>query len=232
MKLLRRAESRGHVEDGWLNSWHTFSFGRYYDPNWSQYRSLRVLNDDSVQPGSGFEVHPHREMEILTYVVSGQLRHVDNTGKETVLEAGGVQRMTAGTGIEHSEHNASETDPLRFLQIWVSPQEAGLKPAHEDARIPEGANVGELFSIASPKGMDGLLDIHQDVFVYSCKLQKGDLIRYETNAKRFRWFQVVSGTLFVESDLLKQGDGLGIDGGSELFIRTEGEAEFLLFDLA
>jgi len=228
---VRRGRDRGHAEHGWLSSRHSFSFAHYFDPAHMGFRSLRVINDDTVAPGAGFPTHGHRDMEIVTYVVSGSLEHKDNAGNHAVLPRGGVQQMTAGSGIRHSEYNASDSEPLRLLQIWILPERDGLAPGHTEMQVSDEAKRGRLTLIAAPGG-DGVLPLHQDAQVYAAILADGEEVRHAIAPGRGVWIQVVSGALRVGDAALAEGDGLAVEDAAEIAIAAAGEAEFLLFDLA
>lgn len=226
------AGERFHTKINWLDSWHSFSFGEYYDENRQGFRSLRVINDDVVAPKMGFGRHPHRNMEIITYVVSGSLRHEDSTGGAGLLGSGMVQRMSAGKGIAHSEFNASQTKPLRLLQIWILPDKNGHQPSYEDKSFPIRERQGELILIASPDGAENSTVIHQDVRVYAARLRAKDEVTFKLNAGRHAWIQVVSGAITVNDAALAQGDGASTSTAGDLRIRASTEGELLLFDLA
>lgn len=228
---VRPARDRGHAEHGWLSSRHSFSFAHYFDPAHMGFRSLRVINDDTIAPGGGFPTHGHRDMEIVTYVVEGHLEHRDSAGNHAVLGRGGVQQMTAGSGIRHSEFNASQTKPLRLLQIWILPERDGLSPGHTEMRFPDDAKRGHLALIAAPGG-DGVLPLHQDARVYAAILADGEAVRHAIEPGRGVWIQVVSGALNAGGTLLAEGDGLAIEDAAEIELAAVGGAEFLLFDLA
>ncbi|MHC4971981.1 MAG: pirin family protein [Planctomycetota bacterium] len=225
MIRIRKSEERGHTRLGWLDSRHTFSFGHYLDPAFMSFRTLRVLNDDRVAPGSGFPTHPHREMEILTWVIDGALAHKDSMGNASVLEAGELQRMTAGTGITHSEFNHSATEPAHFLQIWIVPERAGLEPGYEQ-RSAHGA----FGLVASRDGRDDSLTVHQDVDVYAGA--PAPEFVHELRPGRHAWLQIATGEATVNGDLLKEGDGAAVTDEAQLVIRTTSGARGLLFDLS
>lgn len=227
---LRPAAARGHANHGWLDTRHTFSFAHYYDPAHMGFRSLRVINDDVVGPGAGFPTHGHSDMEILTYVVSGALEHRDSTGARAVLKRGGIQQMSAGSGIRHSEFNASRTDDLRLLQIWILPERDGLAPGHREAVVsdPDKRNVLKL--IAAPEGGD-VLPIHQDARIYASVLEDGRAVSHAVAPGRGVWVQMVQGVLDANGTRLAEGDGLAVEAPGTLTLTAEGGAEFLLFDL-
>ncbi len=232
MIVLRRAGERGHFRYDWLDTYHTFSFGRYLDPKHMGFRSLRVINEDRIQPGKGFEEHSHKDMEILTYVLQGTLRHKDNLGHTSLITPGVVQRMSAGTGIRHSEFNASPTEVLHLLQIWILPARTGLPPDYEERKFSEEELQGRLRLIASPDGREASLKIHQDALVYAGRFKAED--RVEVSLARYRgaWVQVARGHVWVNSTELHPSDGAGITGETELYIVSKDESELLVFDLA
>ena len=232
MLTIRPAAERGHANYGWLDTHHTFSFDTYYDPNHMGFRSLRVINDDTVSPGRGFGTHGHRDMEILTYVLEGALAHEDSMGTGAVLRAGDVQRMTAGTGVTHSEFNHSQTEPVHFLQIWILPNENGLEPTYEEKTILREQKQGKLRLVASPDGRDDSLRIHQDARVYASILRTGDLVEHTLGPGRAAWIQVARGTVKVNDHALGQGDGVAVTTESTLRLEGDGESELLLFDLS
>jgi hypothetical protein len=225
---LRRSDERGHFDHGWLNTYHTFSFADYYDPAQMGFRSLRVINEDRVLPGEGFGTHPHRDMEIITYVLSGALAHKDSAGGEGVLRPGEVQHMTAGSGIRHSEFNASQTEPVHFLQIWLLPEKTGLKPGHDQRWF----GIDGLRLVASHDGRDSSLRVHQDVDLYAARLKAGQTVTHSLAPKRHAWLQVVRGALTLNGTELHAGDGAAVRDEQRLEIRATEAAEFLLFDLA
>jgi len=227
MIRLRRSNERGHFDHGWLNTYHTFSFADYYDPAQMGFRSLRVINEDRVQPGEGFGTHPHRDMEIITYVLSGALAHKDNAGGEGVLRPGEVQHMTAGSGIRHSEFNASQTEPVHFLQIWILPEKNGLKPGYEQRRF----DIDGLRLVASHDGRKDSLRIHQDADLYAARPNAGQTVTHALAPNRHAWLQVVRGTVTLNGSELSAGDGAAISDEQRLDIRAIEPAELLLFDL-
>ena len=231
---IRLAEERGHADHGWLDTHHTFSFARYHDPRYMGFRSLRVLNDDRVAPAAGFPTHPHRDMEILTYVVEGALEHRDSSGGGSVIRPGDVQRMSAGRGIAHSEFNPSRDDWTRFLQIWVLPERRGLEPGYEQKHFPDADRRGKLRLVASRDGRDGSLTIHQDVAVHAGLLTSGERVEHLLAPGRHAWVQVVSGTVELGDRKLGQGDGAALT--DEPAVRLSGAdeqgGEVLVFDLA
>ncbi|QDG53002.1 pirin family protein [Persicimonas caeni] len=229
---VRPADERGHTDMGWLDSRHSFSFGGYRDPRHMGFRKLRVINDDRVAPGAGFGTHPHRDMEIISYVVEGALEHKDSMGNGSVIEAGEVQRMSAGTGVRHSEYNASDTEPVRFLQIWIPPRRAGLEPSYEQRKFRRADRRGALKLLVSPDGRDDSLSIHQDASIWGAVLEEGDTVEYSIDAGRHAWVQVVDGTVTLGDITLSEGDGAAISDEAKVAIEAAEDAELLLFDLA
>lgn len=232
MMKLRRADERGHANHGWLDTHHTFSFAQYYDKNHMGFRSLRVLNDDRVQPGQGFGSHPHRDMEIITYVLEGALAHKDSAGGGSVIRPGDVQRMSAGSGVIHSEFNHSDTEPVHFLQIWIEPDTLGIEPGYEQKSFTDEDKRGRLRLIASPDARDGSLTIRQDALVYATVLGKGDEVGADLAAGRHAWVHVARGTVTVNGELLAGGDGAAVSEESRLTLAGVDGAEVLVFDLA
>lgn len=230
MLTLRRAQERGHADHGWLDTHHTFSFGSYHDPAHMGFRTLRVLNDDVVEPGQGFGTHGHRDMEIVSYVVEGELAHRDSMGTGSTLRPGDVQRMTAGRGVTHSEFNGSDTDRARFLQIWIHPDRTGLEPEYEEKHFGVEERTGRLRLIASPGGEEGSLRIHQDVRIHAGLLDPGTPSTYDLAPGRGAWVQVVRGQVDVNGVRMERGDGLRVEDESRLVL--EGDAELLLLDVA
>jgi len=230
----RRARERGHADHGWLDSRHTFSFADYHDPRHMGFRSLRVINEDRVQPGQGFGTHPHRDMEIISYVLSGALAHKDSLGNGSTIRPGEVQRMSAGRGILHSEENASRSEPVHFLQIWIVPDRAGLQPSYEQKGFPEETRRGLLRLVASPDGRDGSVTLHQDARLHAALLAPGERVRHEIVAGRHAWIQVARGAVEVAGLALSAGDGAAVSDERALEIAGAGPetAEILLFDLA
>jgi quercetin 2,3-dioxygenase len=229
MITLRPADARGRTITRWLDSRHTFSFGGYHDPDHVRYRALRVINDDRVVPGHGFGTHAHRDMEIVTYVLSGQLRHGDSLGHDGVIEAGQVQRITAGTGITHSEVNPSATDPVHFLQIWIEPRTRGLAPAYEQTAL-DALPAAARQIVAGPRGSGAALTIDQDALIVRLLLAAGDEVAYPLAAGRHAWLHVVRGPLTLGQHSLDAGDGAAITGEA-ICLRSLGATEALLFDL-
>jgi len=231
MLTIRPAAERGRVRLDWLDSQHTFSFGDYYDPAHMGFRALRVINEDVVAPGGGFATHPHRDMEIVTWVLDGALEHRDSLGTGSVIRPGEVQRMSAGTGIRHSEQNASTSDPVHLLQIWLLPERAGLPPSYEQRPVPLDA-VDGLRLIASPDGRDGSVTLHQSVDLWAGRLAAGSTAARPLAAGRHAWLQVARGDVRVNGHRLDAGDGAAISDEPRVEIRAERAAEVLLFDLA
>jgi redox-sensitive bicupin YhaK (pirin superfamily) len=223
---------RGHTKIGWLDSRHTFSFGNFQDPNRMGFRSLRVINDDRVIPGAGFGTHGHRDMEILTYVLEGELAHKDSLGTGSVIRPGDVQIMSAGTGIQHSEFNNSASEPVHFLQIWMLPDRQNIAPRYDQRDFPLAEKQGRLRLVASKDGREGSVVIHQDIDLYVSVLSTGDRIEFETHLNRFAWVQVARGMVTLNGESLREGDGVQINSPELLELTAESNAEILLFDLA
>lgn len=231
MIYVRKAAERGHTDAGWLDSWHTFSFAEYHDPGHMGFRALRVINDDRVAAGAGFGTHPHRDMEIVSYVVSGALEHRDSLGTGSVIRPGDVQRMSAGTGIRHSEFNASRTDPVHFLQIWILPEKAGLAPGYEQRAFPDVERTDRLRLVADRHGTEGALTVHQDVRLYATTLSPGASLELPLAAGRYGWLQVVQGDVGAAGHPLVAGDGIAVADESGLVATSASGAELLWFDL-
>jgi redox-sensitive bicupin YhaK (pirin superfamily) len=231
MMLKRPASERGHADHGWLKAFHTFSFANYHDPEHMGFRTLRVINDDTIAPGRGFGTHGHRDMEIITYVLDGALEHKDSLGTGSVLRHGDVQRMSAGHGVRHSEFNHSQDEELRLLQIWLLPAQLGIDPGYEEKHFPRGEKRNRLRLIASPDARDGSLKIHQDVLVHAGELEEGKSLTYTPQPGRHLWLQVARGRLLANGVELERGDGLAVSEESELTLEGLDSAEFLLFDL-
>jgi redox-sensitive bicupin YhaK (pirin superfamily) len=232
MIRLRKGAERGHFDHGWLDTYHTFSFADYYDPNHMGFRSLRVMNDDRVQPGQGFGMHGHRDMEIVTYVLDGALQHKDSMGNGSILRAGQLQRMTAGTGVRHSEFNPSDTEWVHLYQIWLVPQRKGLEPGYEDLALDAEQKRGRFRLVASPEGAEGGLTIHQDARLYLASLESTDKVAHEIARGRAAWLQVLRGSVNVLGHDLFAGDGVAVTDENSLSVQAAGPAEVLLFDLA
>jgi redox-sensitive bicupin YhaK (pirin superfamily) len=232
MITVRRAHERGTTQTAWLDSRHTFSFNQYYDPRYTGFRDLVVINEDDVAPGQGFPTHGHRDMEIISYVVDGELAHRDSTGISSVIRPGDVQRMSAGTGVRHSEFNPSETAPTHFLQIWIQPERDGLPPSYEQRPFPEADRRGTLRLVASRDGQEGSVTVHQDVRLYVGTLAAGEELAHRLDDDRHAWVQVIRGAVWLNDTVLTAGDGAAISKETVLQIRATEAAEFLLFDLA
>jgi redox-sensitive bicupin YhaK (pirin superfamily) len=229
MIQVRRSDERGHFSEGWLDTHHTFSFGSYYDPDHMGFRGIRVINEDRVAPGTGFGTHPHKNMEIVTYLIDGALAHRDSMANDSVIKSGGVQRMSAGTGVMHSEMNASSTESVHFLQIWLLPEELSTAPSYEEKHF-EGAETVRL--VVSPDGREGSLSIGADVGLRAGPMAPGDLIRHKLTTGRHAWVQIVSGGVTVNGARLGTGDAAALSDESELQIEALRESELLIFDLA
>jgi len=233
MLNLRKAEERGRADLGWLDSRHTFSFGSYYDKKHMGFGPLRVINDDRVEAGAGFPPHPHSDMEIISYVLEGALEHRDSLGTGSVIKPGDVQRMSAGTGIRHSEFNASKTAPVHFLQIWIIPEEYGLKPSYEQKTFSDDEKRGRLRLVGSRTGRDGSVTIHRDVDLYASLLARGDTVNHIVRSGRAAWLHLARGTVTVNGGELEAGDGVGVETAGPIQVRGLSEdAEVLLFDMA
>jgi redox-sensitive bicupin YhaK (pirin superfamily) len=232
MYQIRRSSERGHFDHGWLDTFHTFSFGDYRDPNHTHFRSLRVMNEDRVAPGEGFPPHGHRDMEIITYVLDGQLKHQDDFSRGAVIEAGQWQRMTAGSGIVHSEFNPSESAPTHLYQIWLFPDQKGLKPEYEDRMFDEEELHDGWQLVASGDGRDDSMHIHQDADLLTAKPKAGTTITHELAPARYGYLQVLRGRVTFGDEELVAGDGLAADAGSPLAVTAQEDSEVLLFDLS
>ncbi len=231
MITIRNAAERGRTKIDWLDSRHSFSFGEYYDPRHMGFRDLRVINDDRVIPGAGFPMHSHRDMEIVTYVLDGALEHRDSLGNGSVIRPAEVQRMSAGTGIRHSEFNPSREHPVRFLQIWILPERAGLAPGYEQRAFDRGAALGKWLTLGAPENRGGVLTIRQDVEVATAILDRGASLTRELNPERYAWLQVARGAVELRNQRLGEGDGAAVSGEAALSIKAAEDAEVLLFDL-
>lgn len=232
MIKIRKADKRGHFDFRWLNTFHTFSFGDYYDPAFMGFRSLRVINEDFVHEGRGFPTHSHRDMEIITYILEGALQHRDSMGNGSVIRPGDVQRMTAGTGVAHSESNPSRSEAVHLLQIWILPNEHGLKPSYEQKEFTEEQKRGRMCLIASEDGREGSVTVHQDASVYATVLGPGEKVMHELVQNRQAWIQVARGAVEINGDELEQGDGAAISAEEKLTITGRAVSEVLLFDMA
>lgn len=232
MITILRSSDRGHFDHGWLSTYHTFSFGDYHNPERMGFGPLRVINDDIVAPARGFSEHPHRNMEIVSYVVSGTLRHADSTGGRDDITPGVVQRMSAGSGIRHSEVNPSAREPVRLLQIWITPGVHNAQPRHESRAFPIHDQPGRLHLIASPDGAEGSLDIHQDARMWGGALREGDRVETGLAPGRRGWVQIARGSAEVNGELLSEGDAAAVTGETSISIRATTGAEVLVFDVA
>jgi len=232
MIKVRKSEDRGAVNLGWLDSRHSFSFGHYYDPNHMGLGPLRVINEDRVQPGNGFDTHGHRDMEIISYVLEGALEHKDSMGTGSIIRPGDVQRMTAGTGVRHSEYNPSDTDPLHFLQIWIVPEKDRLSPNYEQKHFDLSGNNNGLALIGSREGRNGSIVINQDVDLFAAKLIKSGSVTHQVAAGRQIWLQIVRGAVTLNLVGLTEGDGAAISDEKNVKIEATEESEILLFDMA
>ena len=232
MITIRRASERGHANHGWLDTYHTFSFSSYRDPKHVHFRALRVMNEDVVAPGEGFGTHPHDNMEIVTYVLEGALEHRDSMGNGEVLRPGEFQRMSAGTGITHSEFNPSPTEPVHLYQIWLFPRQDGIEPSYEQKRFEEVERHNRLRLVASPDAADGSLLIHQDARIYLSSLDAGNQMTYELDAGRHAWLQVLRGQVALNGQALQTSDGAAVSDETTLQIVATDDAEVMLFDLA
>ena len=230
MIQLKKSDDRGHADHGWLNARHTFSFADYYDPENTHFRSLRVINEDRVAPEMGFSMHPHRDMEIITYVVDGALRHRDSMGNTAVMRAGDVQRISAGSGILHSEINDSKTEPVHLLQIWLFPDHKGAKPAYSEKSFAQ-AESGKLHLVASKAGREGSIPINQETDLFLGKLTDGQDLKHKLAPGRHAWLQLVKGDLDVSGKILHAGDAVAVSDTEVLHISATSPSDFLLFDL-
>jgi redox-sensitive bicupin YhaK (pirin superfamily) len=232
MIKVRKAEERGHFDFGWLNTYHTFSFGDYYDPAHTRFRTLRVINEDFVEPGRGFPTHGHRDMEIVTYILKGAIEHRDSMGSGSIIRRGDAQRMSAGTGVMHSEANPSDNEPVHLLQIWIFPEEHNLRPEYEEKKFPDEEKRNTLKLIVSREGSEGSVRIHQDAKIYASLLDQDTVLDFQLANGRGAWLQVADGSVSLNDINLKQGDGAAITSESNLKIVAAQTAEILLFDLA
>ena len=230
MKTIRKSEDRGHANHGWLDSYHSFSFASYHDPNHMGFRSLRVINDDRILGGGGFDMHPHRDMEIITYVLSGALQHRDSMGNEAVMKASDVQRISAGTGVRHSEFNYSPIDPVHLLQIWIVPDRKGAKPGYAE-RSCANAPRGVLNLIVWKMGRNGSIAINQDADLYLAKLDEGNVATHSLRPGRHAWVHVAEGEAIVNGEKLNAGDALALSDEAEVKIEARTNSQVLLFDL-
>jgi redox-sensitive bicupin YhaK (pirin superfamily) len=232
MIRVRKAQDRGHANHGWLDTYHTFSFSTYRDPNHVHFRALRVMNEDVVAPGQGFGTHPHNDMEIVTYVLEGALEHRDSMGNGEVLRPGEFQRMSAGTGITHSEFNPSPTEPVHLYQIWLFPERNGIEPSYEQKQFPAEGRQNQLQLVASRDAEHGSLRIHQDARIYLSQLDRGNSVQLELAAGRHAWLQVLRGSVALNGTELQTSDGAAISEERSLDIQAGEDAEIMLFDLA
>lgn len=232
MLQIRRASERGHFDHGWLNTYHTFSFADYHDPRHMGFRALRVMNEDRVAPGQGFGMHGHQDMEIVTYVLEGALEHQDSMGNGEVLKPGECQRMSAGTGIMHSEFNPSKSQLAHFYQIWLLPERRGLEPSYEQKRFPEDERLNRLRLVASPDGAEGSLSVHQDARIYLASAFDGQSVEHVLDAGRYAWLQVLRGEVSLNGTNLQTSDGAAVSDERKLSISAASDSEVMLFDLA
>lgn len=230
MIKIRRSHERGFFDHGWLKTYHTFSFGDYHDPLHMGFRTLRVINEDTIQAGEGFPTHSHRDMEILTYVTSGSLEHKDSMGNTSVIRPGEVQRMSAGTGVTHSEFNPSGKEQTHLLQIWVLPSHHGLQPSYEQKTLGVANSRNQFRLIASPGGSDGSVKLNQDILIYDLNLERDKCVTYQVKHQRGIWVQIIKGTVLFEDFLLEAGDGAAISKDKTIKIKAERDASLLLFD--
>ncbi len=231
MLTVRKAEERGHANHGWLDTWHTFSFADYQDPRHMGFGPLRVINDDTVQPGRGFGTHGHRDMEIITYVLEGAVEHKDSMGNGSIIRPGNVQRMSAGTGVRHSEFNPSQDERVHFLQIWIEPKINSVNPGYEEKQFGPAEKKGQLRLIASPDGRKGSVTIHQDAYVYASMLDGKDAVTHRPAPGRCVYVHVARGAVKVNGNALKVGDGARIENETSIELKDARETEVLLFDL-
>lgn len=232
MYAVRRSSERGHANHGWLDTYHTFSFSTYQDPAHMRFRSLRVMNEDRIAPGQGFGTHPHHDMEIVTYVLSGALAHRDSMGNEELLRTGEFQRMTAGTGLTHSEYNPSSDEPVHLYQIWLFPERKGLEPSYEQKAFPPEERRNRLQTVASHDGRDGSLRIRQDARIFLADLDAGKSVSVSLEQGRHAWIQVLRGEIGIGGETLRTGDGVAVSDERDLVIEAFTAAELMIFDLA
>lgn len=229
---VRKSKERGHIQHGWLDTYHSFSFAEYYDPQNMGFRSLRVINEDHILGGAGFPMHAHRDMEIITYVIEGTLEHKDSMGNGSVIKAGDVQRMSAGTGVQHSEFNHSENDDIHLFQIWILPEKKSLKPSYDQKNFTKQDKTNVFKLLASHDGQNGSLSLHQDVKIYATLLGAKQKVSMNLDVKRFGWVQVASGEVKCNGQILEAGDGARLSAESKLVVEATSDSEFLFFDLA
>lgn len=232
MLIMRKSEERGYADHGWLKSRHTFSFAEYYDPKHMGFKNLRVINEDRIAGGTGFGAHPHHDMEIISYVVDGALEHKDSMGTQTIIRPGEVQRMSAGTGVVHSEYNALPDKQTHFFQIWITPDQKGLKPGYGQKSFEEELNSKKMVLVISKDGRDGSIGIRQDANIYISRLKSGDQLEYEVPIGRGLWIQVVKGDLQIDNQVLKAGDAASTQDLQSLTFKAQKDSEVILFDLA
>jgi len=232
MIQVRKSHERGHADHGWLKTYHTFSFATYQDPKHMRFRSLRVMNEDIIAPGQGFGTHPHHDMEIVTYVLAGTLEHRDSMGNGEVLHPGEFQRMSAGTGITHSEFNPSPTDPVHLYQIWLLPERKGIEPGYEQKRFPQEERQNRLRLVASRNGDNGSLQIHQDARIYLSSLARETSVHYQLEVGRHAWLQVLRGSVALNGEALNTSDGAAVTEEPSMTIEARQDAEIMLFDLS
>jgi redox-sensitive bicupin YhaK (pirin superfamily) len=230
MMTIRRSNERGHAEHGWLDTYHTFSFADYYDPQWMGFRSLRVINDDLVMPGMGFGTHPHKDMEIITYMLSGSLEHKDSMGNGRVIRAGEVQYMAAGSGVRHSEFNPSQTEAAHLLQIWIMPDATGVKPRYAEKSLRDAAH-GKFHLVASKTGRDGSISIHQDADLLLAKIDSGQQVMHALANNRNAWIHVAEGEVTLNGKALQGGDAAAVSRATSLVLTASKPSQVLLFDL-
>ncbi|MES2504214.1 MAG: pirin family protein [Myxococcota bacterium] len=231
MIQLRKSNDRGHAKHGWLDTYYTFSFANYHDPKFVGFRDLLVINEDRIQPGQGFGKHPHENMEIITYILEGELEHKDSMGTGSVIRPGDIQRMSAGTGVIHSEFNHSQTQMVHLLQIWITPQQKGIKPGYEEKRFSTDEKKNRLKLVASPTGEDGSVTIHQDVKLYVTLLESSQKVEHLFALGRHGWIQVARGGVKLNEQILEAGDGAAISGEPQIELIADKASEVLLFDL-
>jgi len=232
MITIRKSSDRGHFDHGWLKTHHTFSFAEYYDAQWMGFRTLRVINEDWVQPGEGFGTHPHRDMEIITYVLEGALEHKDSMKNGSVIVPGEVQRMSAGKGVTHSEYNHSKVDPVHLLQIWILTEKNGIEPEYEQKTFSDEEKRGRLRLIASRDGRDGSVTTHQDTDLYATILSAGQKVQHVLNPARHAWIQVAAGNVMVNGQRLEAGDGAALSEEKSVVLTAKDSSEVLVFDLS
>ena len=232
MLTIRKSDDRGRANFGWLDSRHTFSFGQYHDEKHMGFGPLRVINDDRVAPGGGFPTHPHADMEIISYVLEGALEHKDSLGTGSVIRPGDVQRMSAGRGIRHSEFNASKSEPVHFLQIWIVPEKKGIDASYEQKAFSAGEKRGRLRLVGSPDGRDGSVTIHRDVDMYAGLLATGEAATHEVKPGRAAWVHVATGSVTLNGEVLQAGDAAGVTQPGPLALIGTGETDVLVFDIA